>query len=97
VWLTKDVSVDAAAFADMYASMMSVGMQGPAASNEYRKLDGLAVLTETTTSMMGQTSKSREEVTSVETKDAPEGHYDVPKDFKDKPFDPMAGHGMTGR
>jgi hypothetical protein len=97
VWLTKEVQVDAAAFAEMYSATMSLGMGGTAIASEYKKLDGFAVLTETTTSMMGQTSKSREEVTSVETKDAPEGHYDVPKDFTEKAFDPMAGHGMGGR
>lgn len=96
IWATKDVQLDAAAFAEMSASFMSVGMGGAAIAAEYKKIEGFAVLTERTQTMMGQSSKSREEVTAVEKKDAPEGNYDVPKDFTEKPFDPMAGAGMGG-
>ena len=40
----------------------------------------------TQTMETGQSITTREEVTLVESKDAPEGWYDVPKDFTEKPY-----------
>ncbi|HTF90895.1 MAG TPA: DUF4412 domain-containing protein [Planctomycetota bacterium] len=96
IWATKDVQADTAALNDLFATAMSTGMGGAAMANEYKKIQGFPVLVERTQSMMGQSFKSREEVKSIETKDAPEGSYDVPKDFTAKPFDPMAGGPMGG-
>jgi hypothetical protein len=97
VWATKDIDVDRAAFLDLYTAMMSTAMGGGAMVAEYKKIEGLPVLVERTQTMMGQSAKSREEVTAVEKKDPPEGHYDVPKDYTEKPFDPMADSPMGGR
>ena len=101
IWATKDIKLDQAAFNDLYQAMLSTSMGGGSMVSEFKKIDGLAVLVERTQTMMGQSVKSREEVISVETKDAPEGNYDVPKDFTDKPFDPMSqgpmGGGARGR
>jgi hypothetical protein len=97
IWATKDIKFDQAAFNDLYGAMMSTSMGGGALVTEFKKIEGVAVLVERTQTMMGQTVKSREEVTSVEVKDAPEGTYEIPKDFTDTPFDPMAQGGMGGR
>jgi hypothetical protein len=64
---------------------------------EMKKVDGIPVLTERTRSMMGSDAKSRDEVLSIEQKEPPEGHYDVPAGFTEKPFDPMADSGMGPR
>jgi len=89
MWMTKDIEFDHAAYAELLSATMSIAMGGEAMAKEYMKLDGLAVLTESTQKGMVST-KSREEVTSVEKKEPTEGLYDVPKDYTEKPFDPMA-------
>jgi hypothetical protein len=96
IWVTKDVTIDRTAFADLNGAIMSMMPGGAAIVAEYKKLDGFAVLTETTRSMMGSDMKSKDEVTAVESKDAPEGSYDVPKDFKEVPFDMMKDNAMGG-
>ena len=97
IWATKDIQMDNAAFSELSGAMMSAGMGGAALAAEYKKIEGFTVLTDRTQKMMNQSFKSHEELTSVEKKDAPEGLYDVPKGYTEKPFDPMAegskGHG----
>lgn len=96
MWVTKDVELDQAAFNEMQGAMMSTAMGGGAMVGEMKKLEGVVLLTERTLTMMGQASKSREEVTSIEKKDATEGLYEVPKDYTEKPFDPLADSPMGG-
>jgi len=96
IWATKDIKFDQAAFNDLYGAMLSTSMGGGPMASEFKKIEGVAVLVERTQTMMGTSIKSHEEVTSVEVKDAPEGNYDVPKDFTDKPFDPMSQGQMGG-
>ena len=99
IWATKDIQFDQVAFNELHnaiASLMSLGMGGSSIATEYKKIEGFPVLTERTQTMMGQSIKSREEVTAVESKDAPEGAYDVPKDYTEKPFDPMSMNPMGG-
>ena len=94
IWATKDVSMNAA-MQDMRATLMSANpMISSGMVNEMKKVEGFPVLTERTRSMMGSDAKSREEVVSIESKDAPEGTYDVPAGFTEKPFDPMADSPM---
>jgi len=96
IWATKDVPMDAA-LPEMYATLASMNpMGGSAIAAEMKKVDGLPVLVERTTSMRGTDAKSRDEVVSIETKDAPAGHYDVPEGFTEKPFDPMSDMGRMG-
>jgi len=107
MWVTKDVAVDAAALKEMLGALMSMNpMGGSSWAAEMKKVDGLPVMTERTRTMMGTEVKAHEEVTSIETKDAPAGTYDVPAGFTETPFDPMAemkarmggrgGHGGGG-
>lgn len=60
------------------------------------KLDGFPVRTDTTTSMMGKSFKSWQELVSSEEKAAPAGTYEPPAGYKEKPFDPM-GAGAARR
>ncbi len=95
IWASKDIAVDRAAMNDMYGAMMSMAPGGSSLATEMKKVEGMPVLVERTQSMMGNDSKSTEEVTAVASKDAPEGSYDVPKDYTAKPFDPRS-QGMGG-
>jgi hypothetical protein len=103
LWMTKDVEIDHKAFNELSSAMFSTVLGGKAIADEYKKLEGFPVLVEATRKTMGPTLKSREEVTAIETKEPTEGLYEVPKDYTEKPFDPMAdamgpgGGGQGGR
>ncbi len=87
VWATKDVVVDGASWNSMNGAATSFMLSGPDMSAELAKIQGLPVLVERTHTTGDKTLKFTEEVTSVESKDAPEGAYDVPKDYTEmKPF-----------
>ena len=61
------------------------------AAKEMRQINGIVVEQETVMTMMGNTTvKSSETTTSIEELDPPEGIYDPPPDFAEKPFDFMA-------
>lgn len=91
IWATKDVKIDRDAWNDLYGAMLSANPGGESLANEIKKLDGLPVLMERSQDLGGTVVKSREEVTAVATKDPPEGAYDLPKDYTEKPFDPSGG------
>ena len=69
---------------------------GAAMATEMKKVEGLPILVERTQTMGPMETKSSDEVTAVASKDAPEGAYDVPKDYAEKPFDPRTMGGMGG-
>ncbi len=86
-WVTKDVELDYSMFAKLMSAPM---MQMPGfqdALKEMEKMDGLQVLMEITISAMGTEVKSKKEVLAIESKDAPEGTYDVPKDYKKEKYE----------
>ncbi len=70
--------------------MLSISPMAAPMAAEMKKIDGVVVLAERTQKMMGSELKSREEVTAVETKEPAPGLYDVPKDFTEKPLDPVS-------
>jgi hypothetical protein len=90
MWVTKDVGGDRAGWQEMYAALMSASPFSAAMADEMKKIDGLPVLSERTQTMMGNEVKSRESVVSVEEKEATADLFELPKDYTDKPFDPMA-------
>ncbi|HEX6885405.1 MAG TPA: DUF4412 domain-containing protein [Planctomycetota bacterium] len=92
MWVAKDVGVDLASYREMAAAMLAANPMMGGMAEEMKKVDGFAVLTERT--MMG--SKSTEAVVSIEKKEAPAGHYDLPAGLTEKPFDPMEGMGGGG-
>ena len=97
VWATKDIALDAALWRDMMGTLQTLNpMGGSAMAAEMKKIEGVQIVMERTQTMMGSELKSKDEVTSIEQKEPAEGLYDVPKDFKEKPYDPMAG-GMGPR
>lgn len=54
------------------------------------KLQGFPVRSETTTTMMGKSFESWQELTSVEERSAPAGFYAPPAGYREIKFDPMA-------
>lgn len=91
MWVTKEVGVDPAVWAELSTAFLSANPMAGGMAAEMKKIDGFPVLVERTQKMMNSEVKSREAVLSVEQKDAPADFYDVPKDYTEKPFDPMAG------
>lgn len=100
IWTTKDIEVDWATFWDSQAALRSLQPGSETLITEMRKLDGIAVKADRVTTIGDRRVHSTEELASAERKAAPEGAYDVPKDFTEKPFDPMRdapmGPGMGG-
>jgi hypothetical protein len=102
VWATKDIAVDSANYCELAGSMMSLMPGGSAMAAEWKKVEGFPVLTLSSQPMMGSEMKSKEELTAVEQKDAPEGTFDIPKGFTEQPFDfmkatmPPGGRGSGG-
>lgn len=64
-------------------------------SNEWvrqlEKIDGFPVLTESQVDALGARFGTREELVSVDTKDAPAGTFDLPAGYKAQPYNPIAG------
>ena len=90
-WVTQDVKVDWATFQNT-ANMMMLMMPGAdKVMEEFKKVDGLPVVTTGVANVMGKEIKTTSEVLKVETKDAPAGTYDLPKGYKKEDFDMSAG------
>lgn len=89
VWATKDIHVDLSAYKDMAAQLqlMQPGMADVV--KEMMKIDGVQVLSEGTTKMMGAEVGNRHEVVSVSEATPPAGSYEPPAGFKAKKFDFM--------
>ncbi len=96
IWTTKDISIDASAFLEMVRMRAMMMPGGDAMMDELKKLDGVPVMADRTQKTMGGAVKTHEEVVSVEQKDAPAGSFDVPKDYKEKPYD-FAPKSLGGR
>ncbi len=62
-------------------------------ARELEKVEGFPVLREDSVDAMGARFKTREELISAETKDAPAGLYEPPAGYTAKPFNPLAGIG----
>jgi hypothetical protein len=90
VWTTKDLPVDLAEYAALNHQISMLRAGGGTMAEEMKRLEGIPVLTNRVRLMEGVEMRSREELVSVEEKPAPEGLFDVPADFVQKPFDPYA-------
>jgi hypothetical protein len=88
-WASKDVGFDASAYAAMAAEIMKLQPGMAEVVKELAKVDGMVVLQESTTTVMGTSMKSRQEVVSVEKSGPPPGGYEPPSGYAREPFDPM--------
>ena len=96
LWMTEAVKFDVTGYKKMAEALFSMQPIGADWKKEILAIKGFPVLQETTVRMMGNEIKSREELISVEEKEAPAGAYAPPPDYEVKPFDFMAGFGPGG-
>jgi hypothetical protein len=96
MWVSKDIGGDRSGWQEMLAAQMSSNPFASAMAAEMKKIDGIPVLIERSMNMRGSEMKSKESVVSVEEKEAPAGHYEVPEGYTEKPFD-LEGMMMGGR
>jgi hypothetical protein len=96
LWTTKDIAIDSSAFLELLRLKSSMMPGGEAVADELKKISGVPVMSDRTQGTGPGAVKTHEELVSVESKDAPAGTFDVPKDYTEKPFDPRA-MAMGGR
>jgi len=91
MWVVKSLGAEYPGWRELAGAVMSTSPFTGNMAEELQKIDGMAVLVERSMKMPGGELKSRESVTSIETKEPAAGLYDLPEGFTEKPFDPMAG------
>lgn len=84
LWATKDIKIDMQQYDEMIVNMQGIMPTMADMVKEMAKMDGVMVLSETTSPM-----KSRTELVSVEETAAPAGTYEVPAGYKEEAFDMM--------
>jgi len=92
LWLSKDI----AAYPVLNKLTAALAALQPGAaewSQKLEQLDGFPVLKEDDVDALGAHFKTREELVTVETKEAPAGLYDPPPGYTAEPFDPLASAG----
>jgi len=92
MWATQDVEFDQEAYYAMYEHLNSTSPGLDKMAKEMRKLDGLVIEEEgvTTMTIMGNTTiKKSQKTLSIEDLAAPEGTYEPPADYTEKPYDFM--------
>lgn len=98
VFATKDIKADPQAFAEMYAALMSLAPENKLLAVELKKIEGIPVRSEKTQAIGNAQVKTVEELVSATEKEAPAGLYEIPADYKEKPFEPMkARMGPAGK
>lgn len=93
LWATSDLDVDFDAYYDLYSQILSLQPGMKEMADELRKIKGLVIEQDGVVSMpmMGDTSfKTSQTTVSIDTVDPPSGHYDVPADYTNEPFDYMS-------
>lgn len=88
-WATKDIKLDLPAYRDMATQFLTLNLAGDDLIQEMNKIDGITVLAETSTSVMGVNIGGRQELSSVEEKTALAGTYEVPAGYTLRPFNPF--------
>jgi hypothetical protein len=91
MWVTKDVAFDRAAWMELMIARYSMRIDGAATTAEMKKIDGYPVLVERRQQLQAVEQKSRDELVSIEEKEAPAGWYDAPKDYAEKPYNALGG------
>lgn len=88
--ISKDLPVDFSRFREL-AEAQAEMMPNQSWMKEMSKgLEGIPLRAEITTTVMGNATKSWQELKSVEERDAPAGHYQPPAGYQKSEFNPMA-------
>lgn len=86
VWATKDVSFDWKTYhAKMFPKFMKATMNlNDEAIQEFQKIEGFQIRSDTTMKMMGSEMESYNEVKEISKESPPEGTYSVPQGYTEK-------------
>lgn len=85
LWMSTDIP-SYQAFTRMLVSLTALQPGGVPLARQMEQLEGIPVLQETDVTVEGGRFKTREELVSAETKDAPAGLYDPPAGYTQEPF-----------
>jgi len=93
IWAAKESGIDMASYKRL---MMQLATLQPGMDwiQEVLSIDGFPVLRETSVVIDDNTVGSRDELVSIETKEAPAGNWSPPGDYTEEPFDLVGG--LTG-
>jgi hypothetical protein len=91
IWTASDVGFDTSAWFEMASARMSLQPIGALMATEQKKLAGFPIFIERTQVIGKNSFTGRDEVLSIECKDAPEGTFEVPKDYTEKPYELIDG------
>lgn len=90
LWVSKEIE----GFAPLNRLAATVASLQPGSAawvRELEKVDGFPVLQESNVDALGARFTIREELLSIEAKEAPAGAYDPPAGYKAQPYNPIAG------
>jgi len=88
--LSDKMPIDYARYKSLATAQAEMVPNGSWMKDLADKLQGFPVRSETTTTVMGKSFKSWQELQSVEEKSAPAGFYAPPPGYQEVKFDPMA-------
>lgn len=89
MWVTKDLGIDMDLYKKFATEILALNPMFESVVKEFKKIDGIAVLTTFSMTMMGSESKYQEEVVSAEKMDAPAGTYDLPHGYTQSAYNPF--------
>jgi len=87
VWASADLKADGAAYAKMYAALMSITPENRNLVKELPRIQGIPVRRERSQNLSGVWVTTIEELSSAAEKEPPAGIYDPPADYTEKPFE----------
>ena len=88
--VTDTLPIDYSRYKSLLESQAELAMNSSWMRELAEKVKGFPVRSDTTTTMMGKSFKSWQELKSVEERTPPAGHYEPPAGYREVKFDPMA-------
>lgn len=82
MWATDEIDVDWDSYRLATSAMFAMFPNADKAMAEFKKVEGMTVESTTTLDMMGTPMNSTTSLIEYAEKDAPEGMFDIPSDFK---------------
>jgi len=96
VCISKDLQIDYSKFRELVEAQSEL-MPNQDWMKDFAQLDGFPIRSETTTTVMGKSFGSWQELQKVEERDAPAGNYGPPSGYQEIKYDPMKQMGHGGR
>lgn len=85
IWASKDIASHES-YSRLAASLAALQPGAGEWARKLEQIEGFPVLQEANVDMGGSRFKTREELVTVETKDAPDGAYEIPAGYTARPF-----------